>query len=95
MNSKVTVDSLVNQYVNGVGRPLSESTHSNHAKGISSCNPILARGSLGKESTHWNGREVNQWISYDWELINVRGNMTDIVVRHPRKKLGSNLHKET
>ena len=79
------MESLVNQCVNGVGFPLRESTHPHRAKGISSCNPISARGSLRKESTHWTGREVKRWVSYDWALINVHGNPTEIVVRHPRK----------
>ena len=95
VNWNVIMESLVNQCVNGVGRPLNESTHTDRAKGISPCNPISGRGSLRKESTHWNGREVNRWISYDWELINACGNPTKIMVRHPQKELGTNLHKET
>ena len=61
--------------VNRVGRPL-VILHTLIVLGYFFLQPHSARGSLGKESTHWNGREVNRWISCDWELIDVRGNET-------------------
>ena len=80
--------------VKGVGRPL-VILHTLIVLGYSFRQPHSARGSLGKESTHWNGREVNRWISCDWELMNVRGSLMEIVVRDPQKELGTNLQKET
>ena len=59
--------------VNRVGRPL-VILHTLIMLGYFFLQPHSAWGSVGKESTHWNGREVNRWISCDWELINVRGN---------------------
>ena len=44
----MTVESLVHQFVNGVGRPLSDSTHSDHAKGTTSCNPIQLEAPWGR-----------------------------------------------
>ena len=48
--------------VKGVGRPL-VILHTLIVLGYFFLQPHSARGSLGKESTHWNGREVNRWIS--------------------------------
>ena len=48
MNSKVTVESLVHQCVNEVGRPLGESTQSHCAKETSSYNPIKLGGPWGR-----------------------------------------------
>ena len=59
----------------GVGRPL-VILHTLIMLGYFFRQPHSSWGSLGKESTHWNGREVNRWISCDWELIDVRGNQT-------------------
>ena len=47
----MTVEGLVNLLVSGVGRPLSESMHSDCAKGISIQSPLQLGGSKGKKST--------------------------------------------
>ena len=67
----------------GLGGPWRDSTHL-IVLGYFFLQPHSARGSLGKKSTHWNGREVNRWIIGDWELIDVRGNLTESVVRQPQ-----------
>ena len=71
--------------VKGVGRPL-VILHTLIVLGYFFLQPHSARGSLGKKSTNWNGREVNRWISWGWELIDVRGNLTKFVVRQPQKE---------
>ena len=71
--------------VKGVERPL-VILHTLIVLGYFFLQPHSARGSLGKESTHWNGREVNLWIYCDCELIDVRGN--------PMKELNTSLRKK-
>ena len=71
--------------VNRVGRPL-VILHTLIVLGYFFRQPHSDRGSLGKESTHWSGREVNRWISCDWELIEVRGNLTKLMAWQPQKE---------
>ena len=47
MNSKVIVEILVHECVKGVGMTLSDSTHSDHAKGILPATPF-SLGVLGE-----------------------------------------------